>query len=266
MGLNGAEPDTGAVLKEVMRSKKYSRLYPPVIERVCREEYIKFDRDLERAKAVKKKLHSLYGAFAKDGSIIKISALLDKMENGVDIKKTSAEILELHASTAERVNNLAEFYEFIFKYINGGGILDLGCGLNPFSIPFMPEKPSSYRAFDVDTETRELIDRYFILLGLPPGCGCADLIIETPVQNADAAFLFKLAPVLESQRRGRAFELMNELRTELIIATYPLKSLGGKNKGMERFYPEKFEGSLGSGLIIEDKKIIGNELVYIVKK
>jgi len=253
--------DDGAAI-----SKKYADVCGAVVGRVREEERAKYKKESERAKAVKTKLHSIYGAFVREGANKKTDALLSGVGSPEELRLASEKILRLHASTAERADIYHEFYEFIYGYIDGGTILDLGCGYNPFSLPFMPKRPSKYYAIDVDLAAARSINRYFCLSELPPLCACADLIIETPPHRADAAFMFKLMPVLESQRPGRGFALMEEINAARVVVTYPLKSLGGREKGMGAHYPEVFERAAGKKFDIVNKKIFNNELVYVTKK
>jgi len=247
-----------------LRSKKYSRMYAPVVRRICREEYPKHEKDSDRVKAVKTKLHALYGAFAREGSNARVGGLLDGVKNGDDLRHVSAEILKLHASTEERSAYVTEFYKYIFNRMDCSKLLDICCGYNPFSLPFMPEKPAEYRAADIDADAAPLINRYFKIQGLPALCECADIADETPKHRAGAAFVFKTLPVLESQRAGRGFELLEEIDADRIAVTYPLRSLGGREKGMGVNYAASFERSAEGRFAIADKTVIGNELIYII--
>ena len=240
---------------EVIRSKKYSALHEPLVRRICDEEGQKH-KGPERTKAVKTRLHLIYGAYLKNDMHKKAEQLLDKF----DLEG----ILRLHASSAERTQIMPELYRFIFDHAPCARILDIGCGLNPFSLPYMPEKPSVYHAVDIDARTVLLINRYFVKTGLPPLCECIDVIAKTPRQCADTAFLFKLMPVIENQKPGRGFELLNELKTKYAVVTYPLKSLGGREKGMGRQYASVFEGLAGERHKIIGKASFKNELVYIL--
>jgi len=109
---------------------------------------------------------------------------------------------------------------------------------------------------------------FFTQQNLPPAAVCADLIIETPAEKVDLVLMCKLLPVLESQQQGRGFELARQLNAKILVITYPLKSLGGREKGMGKNYAAQFEkaqaeGALGPHKIIDSMEI-GNELVYVV--
>ncbi|MCL2361974.1 MAG: hypothetical protein FWC73_09205 [Defluviitaleaceae bacterium] len=241
--------------------KKYAGVYPPMIERLTGE-----NSDL---KAAKRKLHQAYGAYTQDNGYKKAGKLLDNMNEG--IPSTAQDLLALHASTKERLPYYKEFYEFILE--NTGpieSILDIGCGYNPFSVPLIPTKLKAYYAVDIDVRGAELINRFFLLLGLPPYAKCADLAVEIPQDNADIAMMCKLIPVLEAQSPGSGYRLARELNTRFLLITYPLKSLGGREKGMAKNYTAAFEKALADGQLepfsLIAQKQIGQEMLYLASK
>jgi len=250
---------------------KYDNLYPPLIERVQNEESQKHKKAADGIKAAKTRLHLLYGAYNSGNIHKKTDALLTKIENGDDAKETAAAIMKLHASTNERLPHLSELYSFIEEHTGAvESILDLGCGFNPFSVLFMPALPKIYHAYDIDMRTRDLLNRFFSHIELPQAAGCADLINETPSHKVDLAFMSKLIPVLESQAPGRGFELARSINAKFLVITYPLKSLGGKEKGMGKNYAARFENAVTGGMlgdfVVVDSKNIGSELIYIIKR
>ena len=250
------------IYNQIILSKKYAHLYAPLIMRICREEYAKYKKDKDRIKSVKNKLHIIYGAFFSDECHKKAEAVI-KLNN----ENMSAEIMRFHVSTNERLNILDEFYNFIFD-ITGQteSIIDIGCGFNPFALPYMRTNIKKYYAYDIDCRTVKLINNYFDLLGLPNLADCIDIIAETPRDTADVAFIFKLMPVIEAQSPGRAFKILEEIGAGHIVVTYPVKSLCGKNKGMSINYARAFEAGTDADFKIIAQKIIGTELIYIIKK
>lgn len=244
-------------------SAKYDMLYPPLIERILAEEFGKKDPK----KAAKTRLHQMFGAYLCGNAHKKAARLL----------KDAPTLLSLHASTKERLPHFENFYEFIATQVCVSGgvkiISDLGCGFNPFALPLMPavltENLAEYHAWDIDIRTRDLLNVYFAEMLLPQSAKCADLAVETPCEASDVTFMLKLIPVLEAQIAGRGFALANAQNTQFLVVTYPTKSLGGREKGMEKNYAAAFENAYASGglsnfrLIANEK--IGNELVYVLR-
>lgn len=256
------------IAAEITESKKYSYLNAELVLRIVKEEFIKFKKDKDIIKSVKNKLHQMYGAFQTDDSHKSANKLLDQYIKNPDndLKYLSRSIMELHSSTKERLNILEEFYGYIFGILPGiESILDIGCGYNPFCLPWMPvNQIRSYYAYDIDNKSSELINRFFNLLNLPQTSFVKDSAVYTPTEQADAAFLFKLIPVIENQKKGRGFEILTELNAKNIIITYPTKTLCGRSKGMETNYSSVFENKLPKGTDITGRKVIGNELIYII--
>ena len=235
--------------------KKYGTLYPPLVARIYEEEQGK-----NQDKAAKTRLHTIFGAYVQGNIHKKAEALLG-----------CREILALHASTKERLPHYPEFCEFITSHIGQiQTILDLGCGFNPFALDYWNTEISSYHAIDIDTRTRDLLNIFFATENLPQSAACIDLAVETPAVTVDLALMCKLIPVLEMQSKGRGFQLANSLDAKYLCITYPLKSLGGRNKGMGKNYAAQFETAINAGALhnfnFETSKEIGNELVYILKK
>jgi len=263
-------------------TKKYAAVYQPLVERLQMETEGGHKKSSDRAKAVKTKLHQLYGAYTQDNAHKKAATIINVLEesckpaesgnHGIMAPFTDAatSLLSLHASTKERLPHYAEFYNFILSH-NGPveTVLDIGCGYNPFSIPFMQvDGLKAYHAYDIDMRVADLLNRFFMCMSLPPLATCADLAVHIPREQGDIALMCKLVPVLEAQAPGSGFRLARELNTKYLLITYPLKSLGGREKGMARHYATAFEkamadGELGKFLLV-GQRIIGAEILYLL--
>lgn len=257
--------DAFGICEEILASKKYASLHRPLVLRICEEEYSKYDNDKERVKAAKNTLHTMYGAFLTAGIYKKAGKLLDQADE-LDSDKLK-KMLHLHISTRERMSCLHEFYGFIFDNIKQPeSVMDIGCGFNPFTLQCFPQKPAKYYALDIDSRIADLNNRYFKSLGMPELAKCMDIAADTPDITADAAFLFKLLPLIDRQAKGRSIKLLKETDAQFLVITYPTKSLTGKEKGMQTFYAAAFEETIKGNLFISAKKQIGHELVYIIDK
>ena len=257
------------ICEEILRSKKYATLHRPLVLRICEEEYKKYSNYRDRLKGAKNALHSIYGAYLTNNIFKKAEKLMEVIaEERGKISQSQERLLRLHASTKERMAEMITFYQFIFEVVGEAeSIIDIGCGFNPFTIPYYPvPPPSKYYALDIDERMAELNNRYFRSLKIPELAGCIDITTTSPKAKADLAFLFKLLPLIDRQARGRSSKLLREIDAQHLIITYPTKSLTGKEKGMQAFYAAAFEEVIGGNLFITAKKQIGNELVYVVAK
>ncbi|MCL1844649.1 MAG: hypothetical protein FWF77_01965 [Defluviitaleaceae bacterium] len=251
-------------------------------------------------KAAKTRLHQMFGAYLHGNAHKKASRILARQTHSghrghvsasahslevgrsflcIENKPDAEALLALHASTRERLPHIKNFYEFIAAHAGENKtsceiktISDLGCGFNPFALPLMPAEFThsleAYHAWDIDLRTRDLLSIFFAAQDLPQTAKCADLITDTPAISADVIFMLKLLPVLEAQSPGRGFALANAQNARFLIITYPTKSLGGREKGMEKNYSAAFENAVASGALSNFKPVasekIGNELVYVL--
>lgn len=256
------------IIAQITGSRKYSFLLNDFVRRIAAEESPKYKKDKDKIKAVKNRLHQLYGAFFPDECHKKAHMLLDQYQSGNNITEVSERIAKLHVSTSERIGFVKEFYDYIFNnLVHYRSIADIGCGFNPFCLPWMPmNEIKEYYACDIDRRTSELVNRFFGLLKMPRLASDIDIIADAPCYETDAAFLFKLIPVLENQSQGRGYQVLEKIQAGNIAVTFPVRTLCGKDKGMETNYAEMFEKKLPRKLSILKKCVIGNELIYILSK
>lgn len=261
MGNEAAE-----IASQVMDSGKYAFLARDTVLRLCEEYLPRYKSKKDVIKAVKKQLHIIHGAFFPDRCHEQAMALI---ENGaMTDRELSLQLMRLHPSTRERLPVLQAFYDFLAPYLQAAKtVLDIGCGFHPCAFPFMglPEGVR-YTAGDIDHDTVKVAQAFLRRLKVAQDVTILDAAGRLPEVQADAAFLFKLVPVLEQQKKGLAYHLMDSLAAKTMIATFPVKSLSGRDKDMEQFYSSQFEKSLPAGFAILQKAVIGMELVYVVSK
>jgi len=257
------------ITNEVLKSKKYSDVDRAVIERISAETIPKFVKQKDIVKAVKKKLHLIYESFLPEECLTKAEIYLENY-SGDDIKADkdfSTLVMELHVSTRERLGQAEEIYEYVCRYITSvDTVIDLGCGFNPFALPFFTTLPKRYLAFDISFSTIHVLNRFFRLAGLPYSADKSDAVVFRPDVSGHVLFMFKLFPLLEQQKKGRAFEVLKSSACKTSIVSFPLKSASGKEKGMEAFYSNLFESWLPYGFVIVDKRKFKNELFYVVER
>jgi len=171
-------------------------------------------------------------------------------------------VLALHASSRERLPYYEAIYRLIWD-ITGppSTLLDIACGLNPFSLPYMPQPPQTYIAYDIDGIAISLCNQWFAQCGLQMLAQCAD-VLQTPALlkiQADVAFVFKLLPLMPNKSK----EHLSGLNTRFIVVSYPLQSLGGRKAGRAQHYETLAAQQLPVADIIWNG-VIGNELFYIM--
>lgn len=251
--------DREIIIGKIKSSKKYNNISDELIERLVEAESLKYKQPSQVLKSVKTKLHQISGMFISGTDIKKAYEFLD--EDNIN------KILELHISTKERINTYQELYSAIFS-ITGrpDSILDLACGLNPFSLNYIGTI-GEYTACDINTDIIALLNTYFKKINQKGAAFTKDLLSSIPDCYADVAFAFKLLPLLEQQKKNYSLTLLSKINSKYLAITYPIESIGGVGKGQYDFYSGSFEKMINNSnfkIEIKLKEKIGNELLYVI--
>ena len=261
---------------KVMSARKYAGIDRLAVVRACLAALAAHPKrkDAEKAeKAAKAALHRMHGAFLVAGGHAKARALIEANAAAgagmLEDRSLARRLLELHGSTRERLPAIDEACAFIGRFVGGGSsVIDLGCGFNPFALPLLAALPAAYLAYDICQDTVALVNKYFRASGQGAGYSAEalDAAAETPARRADVVLLQKLLPLLEQQRKGRSFTLLEELEASVALVSFPTGSMSGKKRGMAGFYAGFFERGLLCSLEIMDKATVGGELFYAVRR
>lgn len=259
------------LIDQVSRSEKYAQLAGTLVSRITWEESKKHKSKQDIIQAARTRLHQLTGAYLAPK--IDYAQWLDKFKSLVqndreDLKSTSLQMMRLHASTSERLAVLTTFYQTTLASINPvRSVLDVACGLNPLSIPWMPLTDSFYYfASDVVTPLVHFLWHYFELFGITGNASILDLSYSIPSQPVQLALLMKTLPLMEQIERGLAQKILDNLNAEHILVTYPLRSLGGRKKGMEGTYRSQFDQLVGNRSWKIQEFSFPNEVAFLVTK
>ena len=238
------------LFQKLAANKKYGDVHPDAIRRAIDECEGRYKKPKELEKAVREKLHGITSAF--NG--------LDKARATDDLES----LLARHASTRERLplDRMDALYARIFAVTGGPeSVLDLACGLNPLYL--LRKHPCPVAGVDVSRSCVELLSNETNFTGR-----WADLLIpdSVPPERFHIALLFKILPLLERQRLGAATELMERLDAEYLVISFPTRTLGGRNVGMERNYSEWMEAHMPDRYRTAVRFTDENELFYILKE
>lgn len=250
--------DSQKILEEIKKTKSYSDISIYTIQRLVNDGISKYKKEKDVVKYVKKELHITWGAFFKQD--ISFDKYLENPE----------ELLDIHSSTRERKEFVSTFYNLIFQNIpiSIHNIADYGCGLNPLNIPQMNlPNGCNYFAYDIYEAEIDFLNKYiqkhFKDINFN---GEVRDIFQDDSREYDVTFLLKILPVLEEQKKNCSIEILKKINTKYFVVSFPLKSLSGKNVGMDNFYTKNFETLLSSIKYQYTKLLFENEAVYIVKK
>jgi 16S rRNA (guanine(1405)-N(7))-methyltransferase len=257
-------------MAEVLASARYRSVSPALVQALVQRELSKQRSPKEAVKAVKSTLHQAIGVFL-DGKLDRagaLAALGAAASSPLAFRQQCRALMAWHASTRERLPLLATFYTEILARLGPvHSILDLGCGLNPLAIPWMTlAEDCTYHAYDVHAGLIQFLAGALPLLGVEGEAHLVDLTREVPERTADVALVLKCLPSLAQLDRAAGQRLLQGLRVKHLVISYPVRSLGGRQKGMRLGYAEQFRQiSAGRPWQVETLEF-PTELVYVVTK
>ncbi len=253
-------PSGDIVYQKLKESRKYKHLCEDTLRRISSWAVGRYDGK-QAVKAAKNKLHQVYGVYFENVNVKKIQTLV---EEGGDVDR----ILCRHASTCERLPFIGEFYRDLFGRIGTPGrVLDLACGLNPFSVPLMGlGEGFEYIAYDIDTRLIAVINTFFSKVQGVCRAECGDILVSVPGVEADVVFLLKTLPCMEQQEKGVSEKIIQSLNAKYIVISFPSKSLTGKERGMAEYYHQFILEILGRLSLDYFKLDYSNEVFYVVNK
>ena len=263
--------DLNQLVEIIKSTKKYRTLCIDTIKRIGEVELNKFKKFREAVDSTKRKLHQIHGAYERN---VNYKRLYDKLEDAYrtnsdeNLRQACQLALSAHASTRERLPILDEFYTNIFEVTGTPSvILDLACGLNPLSLPWMnlPQN-TRYIAYDIDENIIEFINQFLLLLKREPTAFLKDIICDPPLIEADVVLLLKTFTTLERQKSGASRALIEALNTRYVVVSFPVRSLGGKSKGMIQNYETDFYATFKEKKWRIHKILFCTELAFIAKR
>jgi 16S rRNA (guanine(1405)-N(7))-methyltransferase len=231
------------IVERVLRSSRYRDVDPSMLARFADEELTRARNADDAVKRVKRRLHQAVGAFRGATRADAIAATWSGDLTEPQFRAAVAEALRAHASTRERLDRLDVFYAGIWSLTGvPARVLDLGCGLNPLTLPWMGLAPDAvYLACDVDRRPLATVTAFLDLVGQPHVVEALDLVERPPAHAADVALMLKLVTTLDRQLPEAAAHLLAQLRVRHAVVSFPKHSLGGRGKGMERTYRERLD-------------------------
>ncbi|MCA9969864.1 MAG: hypothetical protein KC425_06595, partial [Anaerolineales bacterium] len=137
----------------VLASSKYRDLAPELVRRIGARELAARRSFKEAVKATKNKLHQVGGAYFETRIDYGRAAARLRQAAGDEAAWRAAcrELMRLHASTRERLPILDGFYGALLADVPPArSVLDIACGLNPLTWPWLPAAPGAvYQACDI---------------------------------------------------------------------------------------------------------------------
>lgn len=261
---------TAEIVERVRRSSRYRDVDPDLVARLAAEEMPKARSADEAVKRVKRRLHQAVGAFRAARGSDPLAAVRRTWDGDLAspaFRAACVEVMRTHASTRERVPHLDTLYMRLWETTGvPRQLMDVGCGLGPLALPWMALADATFVAADVDRGPLATVAAFLELVGQPHLVRTVDAVTEVPSEHADVALLLKLVPTLDRQDAHAAARLLRGLHVRHAVVSFPLRSLGGRGKGLERTYRARLERLAADAGRVSSiaEASVSNELIFVL--
>ena len=226
----------------------------------------------EAIKGAKNKLHQIAGAYQeREPSYDTWASDLQAARQSGDRSQFLAacrRIMACHSSTCERLPILDQFYATTLAGCGAiRSVLDLACGLNPLAIPWMPLAADvTYHACDIYRDMMAFLDACLRILGVSGDAQACDVLQTLPTQRVDVALLLKIIPCLEQVDKLAGLRLLDNVNARFLLVSFPVRSLGGRSKGMPSHYEAHFRDLAAQRTWAVQRFVFDTELAFLVEK
>ncbi|MCS7057175.1 MAG: hypothetical protein NZM18_13485 [Thermoflexales bacterium] len=264
------DPRLSELVAQVRSSRKYGAISEQLVRRIGAAELNKRATLKDAVKATKNALHQVAGLyFASERPAYEVW-LRQIVRAGDDATRRAVlrSIMTHHASTRERLPILDAFYARVLAGLGPlRSVLDLACGLNPLSLPWMPLAPgATYHAVDIYEDLARFLQAALAALGVTGSAEARDIIADCPTDEADVALLLKALPCLEQLDRASGLAILDTINARYVIVSFPTRTVGGRNIGMREHYAARFEAMIAHRPWRVERIEFTGELVYRIAK
>ena len=224
----------------------------------------------EIEKIVRQKLHNIVAPYLGDPDYPLVEQTMGTLPRDLhspELHFFCLELLKTHASTAERVPMLSEFFKTLFAHTGQPHrVLDVACGLNPFSLPWMGLSADvEYFAYDLHLPRIQAINTFLSHVKQKGSAQHVDILVSPPAMEADVVFFFKEAHRFEQRQRGSCREFFKALNTRYLLVSLPTASLSGRHPKIDQDRRLMEESVHGQNWLV-DEILFPNEIVFCIRK
>ena len=260
------------LVRAVRTSPKYRQVCEEFVRNVGSRELARRPNLKEAVKSTKNKLHQVGGAYLDQG--MDYAGWLDDLRQATasagraSLLPICQRIMQRHASTRERLPILDRFFSTALAGVAPvRTVLDLACGLNPLAIPWMPlAENAEYYGCDVYEDMVDFLNEFLALLGVKGRTWACDLTGRQTFPRVDVAFLLKTLPCLEQLDKSAGLHLLEDIQADHLLISYPVHSLGGRERGMLRNYEANFRSLLADRSWSIQRFEFPTELAFLVSR
>ncbi len=259
-------------VKRILGSKKYRQLglNAYTVKSLFLQEAPKHKTEKLLLKTVKRKLHNIVAPYLGEPDYELLTYELNQVESATlespTLRNFCRKTLLEHASTAERIPLLPDFYQRLFEATGQPStILDLACGLNPLSFPWMDlPRTVQYFAYDIIQPRIDFINNFFVKIGMKPLAENRDILANPPTQHADIAFIFKEAHRFEKRDPGSNLAFWESIPAKVIAVSLPTRNLAG-NLNLLEGHRQLILHNLPQGWLMNTIEY-ENEIIFLLRK
>jgi 16S rRNA (guanine(1405)-N(7))-methyltransferase len=269
------------LIEAVGKSPKYRNVCPDVVRNVGARELAARSNLRDAVKATKNKLHQAGGAYLDAADY---AGWLDAMRSVARsgnaprrpltgeyrdaLRRVCLEVMKCHSSTRERLPILDQFYARVLAGLPPPQVvLDVACGLNPLAIWWMPFPPGvQYYAYDMYLDLASFLNEFMGIAGVRGQAEACDVSTCPPTRRADLALILKTLPCLEQLDKLAGSRLLEAVQAEHLLVSFPVRSLGGRDKKMLQNYEARFQELLRGKPWAVQRFEFSSELAFLIHK
>lgn len=267
------------MLLKVKQSRKYSAISNEIIVEEIKKYLNKNPKILKNnrfkkknVQEIKSSLHRLSGSYQASKKN-KRESYLEELKNNPKNIRIINKILQTQKSTQERLNDYRYIYKQIFNVTKiPDSVVDLGCGINPISIPYMNLKKLDYYAYDIDESGINFLNKFFQIEKNQRLSGKAEILDVknldklSKLPNVDIIFMFKLIDLIDTKKKKLSEPIIKILidKSKFLVISFATKTLTGKPMNLPR--RKGFELMLERNNIRFKTMKTKNEIFYAISK
>jgi 16S rRNA (guanine(1405)-N(7))-methyltransferase len=262
------------LVAQVQMKRRYQNISEELVRWIGEKELAK-RRNLKAAvKATRSKLHQVGGAYQREKiNYAEWQEELHQLEGIIEDPNLQAfclRMMEQHTSTRERLSFMEEFYsETLASLAPIHSVLDVGCGLNPLAIPWLPlAEDFAYFGYDIYEDMVDFLNQYFSHLKIQGAATVHNLVQNVGEQfhKTQVALLLKTIPCLEQLDKSIGARLLENIPAEHILVSFPARSLGGRRVGMDVYYESHFLNMVSGKNWRIERFEFTNELAFLIHR
>ena len=255
---------------KILNSSKYqgSGLNPATIDDLIWQELPKHSSRKALMKSVRRRLHNIVAPYLGQPDYAAYSERLEQISDfslqSSELRSFCLDILSEHASTKERIPFQAQFYSELFRVVGKpASIIDLACGLHPFSFPWMGLPLSTeYHAYDILQSRIDFINLFFKKIGLEPMAENRDILVNPPMSRTELGIFFKEAHRFEKRNPGCNRNFWQSLNVGALAISLPTQDLSGTHRLLD-YHRQLVIENLPEGVEVIEIEF-SNEVIFIL--